>query len=44
MELPSWQEKVVEITDDAPALVKTPFFDAKKFFAVDASGSTIGGT
>ncbi|KAL8692930.1 MAG: hypothetical protein Q9218_002131 [Villophora microphyllina] len=42
MELPSWQEKVPDLaTDNAPK--KVPFGDARKFFAVDSSGSTGGG-
>ncbi|KAL8788907.1 MAG: hypothetical protein Q9213_001430 [Squamulea squamosa] len=42
MELPSWQEKVVESSSDIPP-VRVPLHDAWKFFAVDASGSTMGG-
>ncbi len=44
MDLPVWQESVEDspnIADISPA--QTPFFDAKKFFAVDSSGSTVGG-
>jgi len=42
MALPSWQVKAAETAQDAPATVQVPFHDAKKFFAVDASGSTRG--
>ena len=42
MDLPPWQERVAEALTDAPLPVKVPFVDAKKFFAVDASGSTSG--
>ncbi len=42
MDLPPWQERVAEALTDAPLPVKVPFAEAKKFFAVDASGSTIG--
>ncbi|KAL8994969.1 MAG: hypothetical protein Q9169_005210 [Polycauliona sp. 2 TL-2023] len=38
MELPAWQERAVEIQSD----VRIPYNAANKFFAVDASGSTIG--
>ena len=42
MDLPPWQERVAEALTGAPLPVKVPFVDAKKFFAVDASGSTFG--
>ena len=42
MELPSWQERLAEAPADAPSPAKVSFLTAKKFFAVDASGSTIG--
>ncbi|KAI4194622.1 MAG: hypothetical protein LQ350_007677 [Teloschistes chrysophthalmus] len=41
MELPSWQEKLLDHSNkDLP--IKIPFNDARKIFAVDASGSTAG--
>ena len=43
MALPVWQESVADslgIGANAPA--QTPFFESKKFFAVDSSGSTVG--
>ncbi|KAL8811894.1 MAG: hypothetical protein Q9200_001449 [Gallowayella weberi] len=42
MALPSWQERAVETAVDTPP-VKTPISTARKFFAVDGSGSTSGG-
>ncbi|KAL8929142.1 MAG: hypothetical protein Q9172_000577 [Xanthocarpia lactea] len=42
MELPPWQEKVLDIPTDTPP-VRIAFNNARKFFAVDASGSTSGG-
>ena len=42
MDLPPWQERVAEAPTDAPLPVIVPFVDAKKFFAIDASGSTFG--
>ena len=42
MELPTCQEKVLDLpTDTLP--VRIAFNNARKFFAVDASGSTSGG-
>ncbi|KAL8766869.1 MAG: hypothetical protein Q9209_006465 [Squamulea sp. 1 TL-2023] len=41
MELPSWQEKVVESLSDMPP-ARIPLRGAWKFFAVDASASTMG--
>ncbi|KAL8878728.1 MAG: hypothetical protein Q9192_008380, partial [Flavoplaca navasiana] len=38
MELPIWQERAIE----TPTCTKVPYTAAEKFFAVDASGSTIG--
>ena len=42
MDLPPWQERVAAALTDAPLPAKVPFVNAKKFFAVDASGSTFG--
>lgn len=42
MDLPPWQERVAEALADTALPVKVPFLETKKFFAVDASGSTIG--
>lgn len=42
MNLPSWQQRVAEVTADAARPAKISFLEAKKFFAVDASGSTAG--
>ncbi|KAL8711805.1 MAG: hypothetical protein Q9220_003749 [cf. Caloplaca sp. 1 TL-2023] len=42
MQLPSWQEKAIDASSSDRPPVRIPFNDAKKFFAVDASGSTSG--
>ncbi|KAL8798729.1 MAG: hypothetical protein Q9182_006444 [Xanthomendoza sp. 2 TL-2023] len=41
-DLPSWQERAVEAAVDTPP-VNIPILAARKFFAVDGSGSTSGG-
>ena len=43
MAKPSWLQKAVELDTDLPAVSDISFLEAKKFFAVDASGSTMGG-
>ena len=42
MDLPAWQERLAEAPADVPLIAKVPFLEAKKFFAVDGSGSTAG--
>lgn len=43
MALPVWQESVAEpLSIDVNPPTQTSFFDAKKFFAVDSFGSTMG--
>ncbi|KAL2039975.1 hypothetical protein N7G274_007378 [Stereocaulon virgatum] len=42
MDLPSWQQSVAQVTASAAPPARISFLEAKKFFAVDASGSTAG--
>ncbi|MCJ1277537.1 hypothetical protein MMC21_005350 [Puttea exsequens] len=43
MELPAWQERIAEAESaEVSAQARVSFYESKRFFAVDQSGSTIG--